>query len=122
MLEFEDFIYLDVEKTGSTTVRRFLRKFARSKVIYDNKHEPAQYRHDNKLYIISCRDPLKQYLSLYAHGNAGKGRMRGRLRETNMAHVYDGTNEGFTAWLDLLLDPAGSEYYFTGATKRRMME
>ena len=122
MLEFEDFVYLDVEKTGSTAVRQFLGKFARSGIVYDNKHEPAEYRDDNKLYIISCRDPLKQYLSLYSHGYGGSGRLRGRLSRVNMAHVYDGTNEGFAAWLDLLLDPAASHYYFQNDTKRRMME
>ena len=38
MIEFEDFVYLDVEKTGSTTIRRFLKTFARSEVVSDSKH------------------------------------------------------------------------------------
>ncbi len=122
MLEFENFVYLDVEKTGSTTVRRFLRKFARTKIVTDVKHEPVKTQNPNKLYIISCRDPLKQYLSLYLHGNAGNGRLLARLRRVDMGDFYDGTIGGFSAWLELLLESASSDYHFRGATKRRLMD
>ena len=122
MLEFEDFVYLDVEKTGSTTVRRFLTRYARTPIVQDDKHRPVETRDPDKLYIISCRDPLKQYLSLYLHGHSGKGRMRARLDRADKAHLYDGTNDGFAAWLELFLDPAAGRLYFKGQDKLRMLE
>jgi hypothetical protein len=114
MLEFEDFVYLDVQKTGSTTIRRFLTRFAKTPIVQDAKHRPVERRDPGKLYIISCRDPLKQYLSLYLHGHAGKGGLRKRLNRADMAHFYDGTDEGFAAWLDLLLDPVTGQTYLMG--------
>ena len=79
-------------------------------------------RDDNKLYIISCRDPLSQYLSLYSHGNAGKGALRSRLNLADMSHFYDGTKEGFTAWLELLLDPVASQKYLIGRYNHRILD
>lgn len=122
MLEFEDFVYLDVQKTGSTTIRRFLTKFARTNVVSDNKHRPVERRDDSKLYIISCRDPLKQYLSLYSHGNSGKGGLRKRLNRAGMSHFYNGTNDGFTSWLELLLDPVASQKYLLGIDNHRILD
>ncbi|MGI8840785.1 MAG: hypothetical protein ACR2F8_08410 [Caulobacteraceae bacterium] len=122
MLEFEDFVYLDVQKTGSTMIREFLASFARTEIIYEKKHRPAERRDDDKLYIISCRDPLKQYLSLYLHGHAGKGGLRARLNRAAMGHFYDGTNEGFAAWLDLLLDPVASQKYLKGMDNDRILD
>ena len=122
MLEFDDFVYLDVQKTGSTTIRRFLSQFARGDIVLDNKHRPVERRDDKKLYVISCRDPLKQYLSLYSHGHAGKGGLRKRLNRADMAHLYDGTNENFAAWLDLLLDPVASQEYLMGIDNDRILD
>ncbi len=104
MLEFEDFVYLDVQKTGSTTIRRFLNRFSRTRVVQDDKHAPVERRDPDKLYIISCRDPLKQYLSLYLHGPSDKGGLRARLNKADMAHFYDGTNEGFAVKTETLTD------------------
>ena len=122
MLEFEDFVYLDVQKTGSTAIRRFLWKFARTDVVADDKHSPVARRDANKLYIISCRDPLKQYLSLYSHGNSNKGGLRRRMNKAGMAHFYNGTNEGFTSWLELLLDPVASQKYLIGKDNHRILD
>jgi len=122
MLEFEDFVYLDVQKTGSTTIRRFLNRFARTPVVCDKKHKPVERRDDAKLYIISCRDPLKQYLSLYSHGNEGKGGLRARLNTAGMSHLYDGTNEGFSSWLELLLDPIASQKHLLGVDNHRILD
>ncbi|MBA3810181.1 MAG: sulfotransferase family 2 domain-containing protein [Caulobacteraceae bacterium] len=122
MLEFEDFVYLDVQKTGSTTIRRFLKRFARTEVVTDHKHRPVERRDPDKLYIISCRDPLKQYLSLYSHGNEGKGGLRGRLNKAGMSHFYNGTNEGFTSWLELLLDPVASQKHLLGVDNHRILD
>ncbi len=122
MLEFEDFVYLDVQKTGSTTIRRFLNRFSRTRVVHDDKHKPVERRDPGKLYIISCRDPLKQYLSLYLHGHSDKGGLRARLNKADMAHFYDGTNEGFAAWLDLLLDPVAGQRHLSGVDNDRILD
>src|SRR5665213_700060 len=50
MLEFEDFVYLDVQKTVSTLARIFLREFAATREIVGRKHRPVDQRIDGKIY------------------------------------------------------------------------
>ena len=111
MLEFKNFVYLDVQKTGSTYIRHFLQNFSRTPWITDQRHGPVDRYDSDKLYIISCRDPLPQYLSLYSFGCREKGKLRRRLARAGMANFYDGTIKGFTGWLELVVDPATGQKY-----------
>jgi hypothetical protein len=131
VLEFEGFIYLDVQKTGSATIRQFLKRHGRGAIIHDETHAPVRRKDPCKTYLISCRDPLAQYISLYAYGlgltsTGGVRRQRGAvyayLMRSGMTEVYDGTPAGFSAWMDLVLDPALSQTIFGGRYGRRLLE
>jgi hypothetical protein len=110
MLEFEDLAYLDVQKTGSTFVSHFLRTFARSDVVRYEQHKPVEGRAPGKVYVISCRDPLAQYVSLYSFGCMNRGAFRGRLIRSGQGHLYRGTTEGLNEWLDVVLHPSVRSY------------
>jgi hypothetical protein len=122
MLEFEDFVYLDVQKTASTFIKEFLREFARGAEVDHHRHMPVNSYNPKKAYIISCRDPLSYYLSLYSFGCIGKGGLAIRLNKKNMGHLYDGTADGFTSWLNLILDPQTSQQYLSGFDKHRILD
>jgi hypothetical protein len=131
VLEFEDFVYLDVQKTGSATIRQFLMRHGRGAVVHDETHAPVRRKDPRKTYFISCRDPLAQYVSLYSYGMGVRpdGRDRGQrgaihayLARAGMAEVYDGTAEGFSAWMDLVLDPAVGRALFVGRDRHRLLE
>jgi hypothetical protein len=111
MIEFENLVYLDIQKTGSTYVVAFLRTFVASSEIRTIRHAPVEKRTDGKLYVISCRDPLSQYRSLYGYGCKGKGILRNRLRAAGKSHLYDGSQAGFIEWLYLVLTPEACRIY-----------
>jgi hypothetical protein len=113
MLEFEDLVYLDVEKTGSTTVRAFLAKFARSSLVSDHKHRPVREKNPDKIYVISCRHPLDQYTSLYKYGASGLGAVRGAFEKNGMGGLYDYKGAGFPEWLSIVLDPVKSRNFLS---------
>ena len=75
MVEYETFAYLALQKTGSTFIVEFLRRFCGEKLIYLEKHKPvpAERHRREKLYVISVRNPLDQYISLYSFGVEKKG-------------------------------------------------
>jgi hypothetical protein len=131
VLEFEDFVYLDVQKTGSTTIRRFLTRHGRGSIVEDRKHAPVRSKDPRKIYFISCRDPLKQYISLYSYGlgltstgsaRPQRGAIHTYMERSGMADVYDGTPEGFSAWIDLVLDPATGQKIFGGRDSHPLLE
>ncbi|GAA1991042.1 hypothetical protein GCM10009718_30980 [Isoptericola halotolerans] len=107
MHAFHSLAYLDVEKSGSTYVSRFLRDFLDDDEVAFRKHVELEDRPPaGRLHVISVRDPLDTYLSLYSYGCQGKGGLSGTIREAGLGHLYDGTAEGFDGWLDVVLDPA----------------
>lgn len=122
MLEFEDIVYLDVQKTGSTYIRKFLQRFARTPEISGVKHKAVVHYDEKKLYIISCRDPLRQYLSLYAYGCQGLGTFRFKKEKVGIDHLYDGTIAGFTGWLELIVPASTGRKYMTGLNRHRLLE
>lgn len=117
MIEFENLVYLDVQKTGSTFVQTFLRKFLAGGQVAGYRHKPVSHRIEGKLYVISSRDPLAQYRSLYTYGCSGKGGLRNRLVKRGVGDYYDGTTAGFEKWLALVLAPETVRKYLSGADK-----
>jgi hypothetical protein len=104
---FHSLAYLDVEKSGSTYVSRFLRDFLDDDEVSFRKHVELEDRPPSgRLHVLSVRDPLDTYLSLYSYGCQGKGGLAGTVREAGLGHLYDGTPAGFDEWLDVVLDPA----------------
>jgi hypothetical protein len=121
LLAYETFAYLDVQKTGSSFIGRFLKQFSREKCLFDKKHGRVASR-DNRIsfYFISCRDPLDQFLSLYFFGCAGEGRTHRKLRNAGLTDFYDGSAAGFERWLSFILDPANAPVLGEGYAKSRM--
>ncbi len=121
MQEFETFVYLDLEKTGSTFIVRLLRDHCRETLIRGGKHKPMGADADrSKFYFISVRDPLELYLSLYSFGCKRWGTLRGKLASTGQPDFYDGTMERFAQWLDFLLKPANTKTIGAGFATGRI--
>lgn len=69
MFDFDRFVYLDLQKTGSTYVAHFLRYSSKLKLVKRKGHMFITDDYDpSKLYFISIRHPLKIYSSLYRYG------------------------------------------------------
>ena len=119
MLDFGKFCYLDVQKSGSTFVREFLTRHITLPPGYTLKHAPLSMQHPqppkDKLFIISVREPLDTYLSLYHFGGSDAGGVREVLRESlseaEITALYDGSREGFYRWLDFMLTPTASALF-----------
>ena len=106
MLEYPGFCYLDVEKTGSTFIRKFLYRNAAGQPMDEVKHRRVKrWRRGGIFHFTSARDPLDQYRSLYVFGCEGKGALMAHqiAENTELAATYTGDRHGFHAWLDLLL-------------------
>ncbi len=110
MHEFETFVYLDMEKTGSSFISMLLRKFCAEQEIRFLHHNPMEADCDRaKFYFISVRDPLDAYLSLYSFGCQRQGKVRTQLRLRGLDDLYDRTTEGFHAWLSFVLNPTNAD-------------
>jgi hypothetical protein len=107
MHEYETFVYLDVQKTGSSFISAIFRRFCAERCIRSDRHVSLARRWDydpDKLHIISIRDPLDAYLSLYSFGCGHEGMLFRHLSRTH-GQLYNHTWSGFQQWLDLLLEP-----------------
>ncbi len=104
MQEYPQFVYLDLQKTGSTFVINFLREHAVADAIVSRKHAWIQEHSPEKFYFITYRNPIDQYISLYSFGRAnGNGSHYATLERLGLAHLYDGSSEGFSQWLNFTL-------------------
>jgi len=122
MHDFGAVCYLDVPKTGSSFVSHFLNEHMREPAVEFGKHRRVQdpnAARDGKLYFISCREPLAQYMSLYRYGLSGKGAIRSRLNDVAAAsRSYQGRGEHFSDWLRFVLDPQNHTFFDKGYTAR----
>jgi len=104
MFEFPSFVYLDMEKTGSTFIFQLLGEFASEEFIRRAHHMPMEADCDrSKFYFISVRDPLDAYISLYSFGCEAKGKVFAKLSRRGLDDDYDGTTEGFNRWLKVAI-------------------
>ena len=110
MYEFESFAYLPLQKTGSTFIIDFFKRYCRERPVPARKHEPLDIEQydPRKLYLISVRNPLDQYISLYSFGVGGRGSLYRRMRRSGYDALFDGTAEGFRLWLKLVLRPSSA--------------
>jgi hypothetical protein len=118
MHEFESFVYLDIEKTGSAFISQMLRRFSAEKEIRRDHHEPMSLLYDpSKFYFISIRDPLDCYLSLYSFGCEFEGKLSQRLEKADLGKFYKGTTEAFNNWLNFVLRPRNADMLGEGYNK-----
>jgi len=107
MHEYKTFIYLDVQKTGSSFISSVFRRFSSEPCIRKEGHAALTGRWDydsDKFHVISIREPLDAYISLYSFGCGSEGLLFSFLSKTH-ARLYNHTWSGFQQWLDLLLEP-----------------
>ncbi len=109
MHEFKTFVYLDIQKTGSTFITTLLEKFFPEHEVRKRRHIGMEKEFDtSKFHFISVRDPLDQYVSLYSYGCETKGKIFRRLNDREQGDLYDGTWDGFCRWLDFVLRPGNA--------------
>ena len=115
MHEFETFVYLEMEKTGSTFIASFLRNNTAERLLHADKHAGMGADCDrSKFYFTSVRDPLDAYISLYSFGCRWRGKFRTVLSQLGQSALYDGTLAGFSLWLAYVLDPANAASFGDG--------
>jgi hypothetical protein len=107
MHEFENVGYIDLQKTGTTTIANALAEILDEKEVYRHMHGPIPPRFDrSKLYFISVREPLSLYISLYAFGTGERrGGLFKSLQRQGLERLFRPTLEDFEIWLDFMLDP-----------------
>ena len=99
--------YMDVPKTGSTFVCAVLDRALREPASIAVKHGRMERdKAPGEIVVISTREPLDSWLSLYNYGCTGVGRLRRRLDRQGRSSWYDGTPEGFDAWVRAVGDPS----------------
>lgn len=123
MLDFGPFCYLDLQKTGSTFVGRFLRSHINLDLIAYKRHKPFPYnpeRDSNKVMFITVREPVQTYQSLYRYGSSDRGfakRLK-RLRP-DLTDLFDGQESSFLEWLECMLDPEFADALPDGYNKTK---
>lgn len=114
MLIFDDFVVLQNQKTGSTFLEAFFRRFAKSPPAKGTiKHQPPNLAYDRgKSYLISVRHPVTTYTSLFNFGlSSGTGTVRNRQDTQQQDRLYQPSLESFVEWVGLLTDPSGREAF-----------
>jgi len=105
MQVFGPVLYMDVQKTGSTFVTGFLADNVRYAHERTRKHSRLQRtKRPEEIVLLTSRDPLGAWLSLYNYGCTGVGRLRRRLDRRGIGErFYSGDPDDFDAWVGHLL-------------------
>ncbi len=117
MIEYDNFIYLDVYRTGSTHVIALLEKICETGLLKASRHSSLTKIRPwgfagGKPVFTTVRNPWDWYVSLWAYGSDGKSAIRRHLTphvsEAGMAALYDKRNprQAFSRWLRMMHDPA----------------
>ncbi len=107
MKEYENVIYLDLQKTGSTTIRSVLSALLDEQFNEQKPHGPLPEGFDrSKLFFISVREPLSLYISLFNFGSGNRrGSLYSNLRRKGRAELFDHSPKAFEGWLRFVLNP-----------------
>ena len=111
MIDFGKIVYLDVQKTGSSFAGRFFKEMLLNPPIEQIKHGAVEGRiRPDTTYIISVRNPLSQYISLFRYGLDQRGQLFNKLHTSGFGHLYeDPSMAGFEAWLAFFLNPRSAK-------------
>ena len=111
MQAFQSLAYLDVEKTGTAFVNRFLREHLDEPELDYRRHGLLEaHPPTNRLHVISVRNPVDQYLSLFSYGCDSRGEFWKVMAEQGFGRLYEPTSAAFGRWIDFVLDPANARY------------
>ena len=117
MIEYDNFIYLDVYRTGSSHVVDLLGKICEGKPIHAVRHASLTRCRPwgttgGKVVFTTVRNPWDWYVSLWAIGADGKRPIRKPMLEhkaqADVDALYDRSDPkaGFSRWLNVMHDPA----------------
>ncbi len=79
-------VYLELQKTGGTHIRRLLEKYTSGHPV--GKHNRLRTENGGSFVFGSIRNPWEWYVSLWAYGVAGKGAVRARCARGLDFHYY----------------------------------
>ena len=105
MYEFENLVYLDVQKSGSTQIMAVLRQLLAEKQIAGGVHQRIRRRDPKKIYFISVRDPISQYISLFRFGIERRGMVHLALKKAGYDTLYQPSTDGFGRWFRVYSRP-----------------
>lgn len=116
MIEYEDFIYLDVYRTGSSHIIGLLQQVSLGPPVKIFRHAALTKAHPlgltRKTVFTSVRNPWDWYVSLWAYGSDGKSAIRrylaGHFKPKDLAALYDKADavNSFQRWLAVMHDKA----------------
>jgi hypothetical protein len=117
VIEYNEFIYLDVYRTGSTHVFRLFDEVVNHKPVKAFRHASLTKGRPlgmtgGKTVFATVRNPWDWYVSLWAYGSDGKSAIRRHLSPhvggEDMAALYDRDDPkaSFSRWLNMMHDPA----------------
>jgi hypothetical protein len=105
MHDFGRLVYLDLQKTGSTFVSRFLNETCALPLVKESKHTRIQSRPDRAaFYFITVRNPVSQYSSLFRYGLDRRGALYKNFEKYGKAHLYSRAPGSFNEWLRFILE------------------
>jgi hypothetical protein len=111
--DFGRFVYLDMQKTGSTYTSKFLQHTCKLPEVRYEKHVPVRDSFSRTaFYFITIRHPLSLYSSLYRYGLDRRGGVFHRLEQANLLNVYS----DFDEFLTFVLSPENSAVLGEGYT------
>ena len=116
MIEYQNFIYLDVYKTGSTHINYLLKRIALEPEIRRNRHAPLTKVRPftwkaGKLVFATVRNPWDWYVSMWSYGHTKENPLYDHIKsavgKAELDALYDMAEpqESFPLWLKSIHDP-----------------
>ena len=115
MHDFGKIVYLEMQKSGSTFVNKFLKECCLLKEIKRQKHDVIRDDYDReKFYFITIRHPFDLYSSLYRFGLDGRGAIHMRLEALGKTACY----KSFNSFIEFVIDPKNALYLGEGYSEQ----
>jgi len=114
MIEYQNLIYLDLQKTGSTHIRHLLNYFC-TPIRYKQHSRITKHQHRSGKKIFSTiRDPFEWWVSCWAFGFVRKGRFYRGLGGDPSIYSYPADPEGFRKFVRVMNDYRSEEISVLG--------
>ncbi len=115
MHDFGKLVYMDLQKSGSTFVSRFLSETCILPELREWKHGRLNGRpKKGAFYFVTVRHPLDQYSSLFRYGLDGRGGLYERLSSLGNGKLYSREDGAFSQWLQFVMDYRNAAYLGEG--------